>query len=341
VATPGRRAPVMHDVALLAGVSHQTVSRVLNDHPNVRAETRVRVQQAITSLGYRRNAAARTLVTRSSRTIGVVAANTTLFGPASILLAVEQAARRRGYSVNVASLADLSTTSVTGAFGYLEDLRVSGVVVIAPQRTAADAMIELPHKVPVVAVDGGLQADLPIVGVDQAEGARLMTEHLLGLGHRTVHHVAGPEDWLEAQERVVAWRATLQAHGRVVPPVLRGDWTAVTAFELGRGLADDPEVTAVFAANDQTALGVVRAMQEHGRSVPEDVSVGGFDDIPEAPFFGPALTSVRQDFGLVGETSIRILIDLFEGGLPPVGRTPERTVVPVLVPRRSTGPAPA
>ncbi|WP_336921701.1 LacI family DNA-binding transcriptional regulator [Aquipuribacter sp. SD81] len=334
------RAPVMHDVARLAGVSHQTVSRVLNDHPHVREETRRRVEEAIATLGYRPNAAARTLVTSRTRTLGVVAAGTTLFGPASTMLAIEQAARSHGYSVTVASLPDLSTEAVSEAFGYLESLRVAGVVVIAPQRTAADAMLELPADLPVVAVDGGLDADLPIVCVDQAEGARLMTEHLLALGHRTVHHVAGPADWLEAEERVVGWRQMLEAAGRPVPEVVRGDWSARSGYERGRALAADPDVTAVFTANDQVALGVLRALEEAGRRVPGDVSVGGFDDVPEAEFYGPGLTSVRQGFGDVGERSIATLLSLLEGRAVELGRVPSRTVAPRLVRRRSTAPPP-
>ena len=334
------RNPVMHDVARLAGVSHQTVSRVLNEHPHVRPETRRKVEDAIASLGYRPNAAARTLVTSRTRTVGVVAAGTTLFGPASILLAIEQAARRRGHSVNVASLADLSTESVKEAFGYLESLRVAGIVVIAPQQTATDAMLELPSDLPVVAVDGGLDADLPIVCVDQAEGARQMTEHLLALGHRTVHHVAGPSDWLEAEERIVGWEQTLLAAGREVPALLRGDWSARSGYEQGRVIARDPDVTAVFVSNDQMALGLVKALEEAGRRVPEDVSVGGFDDVPEAEFYGPGLTSVRQGFAEVGERSIDTLLRVVEGVHVPLGRVPGRTVAPQLVRRRSTAPPP-
>lgn len=335
-AEPTGRVPVMHDVARRAGVSHQTVSRVLNDHPNVRPETRRKVEEAIAELGYRPNAAARTLVTARSRTIGVVAAHTTLFGPASILLAVEQAARALGYSVNVASLADLTTESANDAFAYLEDLRVAGIVVIAPQRAAADAILRLPPSVPVVAVDGGMQAELPIVCVDQVEGARLMTEHLLALGHRTVHHLAGPEDWLEAEERIVGWGETLRAAGSEVPPVLRGDWSARSGYRQGVELARDPSVTAVFAANDHMALGLLRALEEAGRDVPGDVSVGGFDDVPEAEFYGPGLTSVRQGFSELGERSLSTLMRLLDGQTVELGRVPDRTVGPRLVRRRST-----
>lgn len=330
------RAPVMHDVARLAGVSHQTVSRVLNDRPNVREPTRRRVQAAIAELGYRPNAAARTLVTSRSRTVGVVAAGTTLFGPASILLSVEQAARARGYAVNVAPLAEMTVEELNDAFSHLADLRVAGIIVIAPQQAAADAVLRLPASVPVVTVTGGLGAQLPIVRVDQREGARLMTAHLLDLGHRTVHHLSGPAGWLEAEERVLGWRSALLQAGRRVPEVLSGDWSARSGHEHGRALAGDPTVTAVFAANDQMALGLVRALAEVGLSVPDDVSVGGFDDVPEAEFYGPGLTSVRQGFGELGELGVDTLVRLLDGEPVELGRVPGRTVAPVLVVRRST-----
>jgi DNA-binding LacI/PurR family transcriptional regulator len=330
----------MHDVARLAGVSHQTVSRVLNELPGVRETTRARVDAAIRELGYRPNVAARALVTDVSRAIGVVAADTTLFGPASMLLAIEQSARRRGRDVTVASLTDLDAASVADAFDYLERLRVGGIIVMAPQRTAADAMLALPEDTPVVAVDGGLVADLPIVCVDQGRGAGLVTAHLLDLGHRTVHHVAGPSDWLEAEERVAGWRAALRAAGREVPDLLRGGWTAERGYAAGRRLARDPEVTAVFAANDQTALGVIRALQDGGRRVPEDVSVAGFDDVPEGPYYGPALTTVRQGFPQLGDLAVATLLELVAGGNVPRGRVPGRTVAPTLVVRRSTARPP-
>jgi len=240
--------------------------------------------------------------------------------------------------VNVASLPDLDASSVADAFAYLEGLRVGGIIVVAPQRTAAGVMLSLPDDLPVVAVDGGLVADLPIVCVDQAVGASLVTQHLLDLGHPTVHHVAGPADWLEAEERVSGWRDTLRRAGCPVPEPLRGGWTAELGYEAGRQLAEDPAVTAVFAANDQTALGVVRALQDGGRHVARDVSVAGFDDVPEAPFYGPALTSVRQGFPRLGELAVTTLLDLVSGADVPAGRIPARTVAPTLVVRASTAP---
>ncbi|GAA3135477.1 LacI family DNA-binding transcriptional regulator [Planomonospora alba] len=330
------RLPVMADVARLAGVSHQTVSRVLNDHPNVRAETRTRVLEAIDRLGYRRNLVARALVTRHSRTLGVVSFDTTLYGPASTVYGIEQAARAAGYFVSIVSLTSIDRAGVRDALDYLAEQSVDGIVVVAPQRSAARALADLPSGVPVVAVEGGEAGDVSTVSVDQVAGARLATEHLLGLGHETVWHVSGPSDWLEAEGRVEGWRAALSAAGRRAPEVLPGDWSPRSGYEAGRRLAGMAGVTAVFVANDQMALGVLRAFAEEGVRVPERISVVGFDDIPESEFFSPPLTTVRQDFAAVGRRSIEMLLRRIEAG-ERWGR--EAFVVPPeFVARASTAP---
>jgi DNA-binding LacI/PurR family transcriptional regulator len=330
-----RRLPVMADVARRAGVSHQTVSRVLNDHPNVRSDTRERVLSAIEDLGYRRNFAARALVMRHTRTLGVVSFDTTLFGPASTVYGIEQAARAAGYFVSVVSLKKLTRSSVREAIGYLTDHGVDGIVVVAPQRSAARALADVPIGVPAVAVEGGRAAGGPVVSVDQADGARQAVEHLLELGHATVWHIAGPAAWLEAEARVKGWRQALTAADRMVPELLRGDWSPRSGYEAGHQLARVRGLTAVFVANDQMALGLLRAFTEVGIKVPEQVSVIGFDDIPEAEFFSPPLTTVRQDFGEVGRRCLEVLVRRIELHTDDGA---ERALVPAeLVVRASTG----
>ncbi|MFC6580605.1 LacI family DNA-binding transcriptional regulator [Planomonospora parontospora] len=331
------RLPVMADVARLAGVSHQTVSRVLNDHPNVRAETRIRVMDAIDRLGYRRNLVARALVTRHSRTLGVVSFDTTLYGPASTVYGIEQAARAAGYFVSIVSLKSIDRAGVRDALDYLAEQAVDGIVVVAPQRSAARALADLPAGIPVVAVEGGEAGDVSTVSVDQVEGARLVTEHLLGLGHGTVWHVSGPSDWLEAEGRIQGWRAALSDAGREAPEVLSGDWSPRSGYEAGRRLAGMEGVTAVFVANDQMALGVLRAFAEEGVRVPGRISVAGFDDIPESEFFSPPLTTVRQDFAAVGRRSIEVLLRRIETREQWVREA--FVVPPELVIRASTSPA--
>jgi DNA-binding LacI/PurR family transcriptional regulator len=332
-----RRTAVMADVARLAGVSHQTVSRVINDSAHVRPETRRRVLAAMRTLDYRPNPAARALVTGRSRTLGVVSFDTTLYGPASTLFAIEQAAHAAGYFITIVSLLTMDRAGVLGAVDRLRVQGVDGILVITPQEGAAQAVANLPAAVPVVAVEAGPPGSVPVVAVDQFAGAVSATQLLLDLGHRTVWHVAGPRDFLEAQQRVEGWRATLEGAGVEAPPVLIGDWSPRSGYEVGRRLAEDREVTAVFVANDQMALGVLRALHERGRSIPREISVVGFDDIPEAQYFTPPLTTVRQDFGEMGRSSLRLLLDLIHNDQPPS----RLTIAPELVVRRSTAPPPA
>jgi DNA-binding LacI/PurR family transcriptional regulator len=327
-----RRSAVMMDVAQLAGVSHQTVSRVLHDSPHVSGDTRERVLAAIRQLDYRPNTMARALVTGRSKTLGVVTFDTTLYGPASTLLGIEQAAHDAGYAVTISSLRSLNRGTVLDAIRKLRDQGVDGVAVIAPLRAGADALRHVPSDFAVVAVKAGPSASIPIATVDHVAGAAAATRHLLSLGHRTVWHLAGPSEWKEAEQRVEGWRSALEEVGATIPKLLRGDWTPRSGYELGQELLRIPALSAVFVANDQMALGLLRRLREAGREVPRDLSVVGFDDIPEAAYFTPPLTTVRQDFAELGRRCLRILLGRIEG--EPV---PTRVVVaPELVVREST-----
>jgi DNA-binding LacI/PurR family transcriptional regulator len=330
----------MSDVAELAGVSHQTVSRVLHDSPRVRPETRQRVLDAMKQLDYRPNSAARALVTGRTRTLGVISFDTTLFGPASTVLGIERAAHDAGYFIIIVSLPALTRESVLEALGRLRDRGVDGIIVIAPQETAADALRDLPLDPPVVAAEAGSGDAVSVAAVDQPAGARLATKHLLDLGHATVHHLAGPSDFLEARERVEGWRAQLREAGVDAPAPLVGDWSAQSGYELGHRLLEEPGVTAVFVANDPMALGLLRALHERGREVPGDVSVVGFDDVPESAYFSPPLTTIRQDFDEIGRRSLQLLLERVEAASDGDGdgHRPQRVIVaPELIVRASTG----
>jgi DNA-binding LacI/PurR family transcriptional regulator len=325
----------MADVARVAGVSHQTVSRVINDADHVRPETRERVLRAMVELDYRPNPVARALVTGRSRTLGVVSFDTTLYGPASTLFGIERAAHTEGYFVSIVSVTSLDRASVLGAVERLRAQGVDGILIITPQELAAEAVLHVPPELAVVAVEAGPEEQVPVVAVDQFAGAVAATEHLLALGHRTVWHVAGPSDWLEARQRIDGWAAALEAAGADPPPLLTGDWSARSGYELGRRLATVRDVTAIFAANDQMALGILRAVHEAGREVPRDLSIVGFDDIPEAQFFTPPLTTVRQDFNEMGRQSLMLLL----GEIVAPQRSSSRVVVdPELRIRDSTAP---
>jgi len=327
------RPPVMADVARLAGVSHQTVSRVLNDHPNVRPLTREKVLAAIRELAYRPNAAARTLVTRRTHTLGVISFDTMLYGPAAMLYGFESAAHD-AYFVSIVSLPALDRGSMLDAVERFLGQGIEGIIVIATLDTAVAALAHVPPEVPLVAVGCGTRAAVTSVAIDNEAGAGAATEYLLSLGHRTVYHVAGPSSNLDAVERVDGWRKALREAGAPEPPVLAGDWSSASGYALGRQLATAPDLTAIFCGNDPMALGVMRALTERGFGVPGDVSVVGFDDVPEAGFYLPPLTTVRQDFGEVGRQALSALVDRMSGAIPP---GPRIRVAPELIVRASAG----
>jgi DNA-binding LacI/PurR family transcriptional regulator len=332
---PAERPPAMTDVAKAAAVSHQTVSRVLNGRPNVRPATRDRVLAAIEQLGYRPNLAARALAGGRSTQLGVITLNTMLLGPVATLYAVERAARSSGYSVSVTSVGSLDRQSLSESISRLVQQSVAGVIIIAPVDSRDSALTVLPPELPAVSVDADPRSAVPGVTVDQELGGYMATRHLLDLGHRTIVHICGPTDLIQAGQRVVGWRRALTEAGAPVPEVIVGDWSAQSGYDAGRLLASAPDVTAVFAANDNMALGLLRAFSEQGRSVPHDVSIVGFDDVAEAGFFTPPLTSIRQDFAEMGRRSVELLLRQIGSGVRSVEHI---TLAPELVLRESTAP---
>jgi len=328
----------MEDVAVVAGVSHQTVSRVLNDFPKIRPATRARVLAAIEELGYRRNTAARTLVTRRSGSIGVITAEMNHFGPASTMLGLESACRAAGYSVSLEGLPEISAAALRHAVDRVLDQGVEAVVMIVAHQEALALAQSLAIGVPLVMVEGDLSAAPLTAGVDQVAGARLATDHLLDLGHRSVLHLPGPADWLDAGARRQGWAMALQDRGAPVPELMvGGDWTSRSGYQATRAmLAGSPTATAVFAANDQMALGVLRALHEGGLRVPQDVSVVGFDDVPESGYFSPPLTTVRQDFPELGKKIMALVLRVLAGEAD----TSEPLVEPLLIIRSSTAAPP-
>jgi DNA-binding LacI/PurR family transcriptional regulator len=329
----GRSGPSIADVAQLAGVSSQTVSRVSTGADNVRPETRERVLAAMDELGYSPNHAARALRYGSFGTIGLIAHRLARTGESRTVEAVVEAARAEGYTVSLVDVQSPSSDDVTEAAARLSHQSIDGLVIIRAE-TATPASLALPPRMPVVVSDSRFVGHHPAVAADQVTGTHLAVQHLLDLGHRTVHHLAGPVDSAPAEIRVDTWREHLVGSGRAVPPVLRGDWSARSGYEQGRALAQDPDVTAVFCANDEMAAGLVRALYEHGRRVPEDISVVGFDDIPLTEFLWPPLTTVQQDFHLIGHQLVDLLLRQIRGRET---LTDTRIVVPTrLVVRGST-----
>lgn len=330
------RAPNIRDVARLAGVSYQTVSRVLNEHPSIRETTKQRVLDVISEIGYRPNQAARALVTSRSRTIGVLTAQNAHYGPSTSVTAIEHAARDAGYRITVTSLASNEAPSIRTALDQLQMQAVEALVVIAPQVRVLEAIRELDITVPYVTLQNADPRSEHGMSIDQVAGARLATQHLIDLGHTEIMHISGPQDWIEAEARMQGYFSAINERDlRTRAPIL-GDWTAHFGYYAGLELLRFRDFTALFAGNDQMALGFIHACWDSGLSVPGDISVVGFDDIPEAAHFYPPLTTVRQNFAEIGRRAVALLLTELQGG--PTEHAP---ITPELVVRRSSAPPPA
>ncbi len=328
----------IRDVAKLANVSHQTVSRVLNGHPSVRPATRQRVLDAVAELSFRPNRAARMLATNRSYTVGVLmTASHAYYGPSSVLRAVEDAARDSGYSILLASPRDTDVSEFSAAVDHLIHEGVEGIIVVAPQVRAAEAMTKLREPVPVVMVQC---ADVdPALSVNNEVGGELAAQHLWDLGHRRVALVAGPSDWAESGARTRGFARFLSSVGAVPVAVADGDWSSASGYEAFQQIAD-AGFTGAFCANDQMALGFIHAAHDHGVNVPNGLSVVGFDDIPEAEHYLPPLTTVHQDFDVVGRRAVDGLLSAMQDHAisPADALDPLR---PELIVRKSTSsPAP-
>jgi len=329
-------APGLRQVAALAGVSHQTVSRVINGHEGVRPATRERVLRAIEELNYRPNSAARALATKRSSRIGVVVDSAIKFGPNATLRAVEESAREVGYAVSSVTVAEDRTLSARSAVDHLLSQGIDALCIIAPRASSVDLLETHAGRLPTLAVTSARDLGMLTASVDQRRGAELAVEHLVAVGHSAVLHLAGPLDWLDARGRERGWRAALEAADIDARPPGLGDWTADSGFAYARDQFDPSDGTAIFCANDQMALGVLHGLSVRGIRVPDDVSIVGFDDLPEARHFRPALTTVRQDFETLGLRAVETLIAAVEGGSPA-----QRTVIePELIVRESTSEPP-
>lgn len=258
-------------------------------------------------LGYLPNGAARALKYGSYGTIGLIAHRLASTGESRTFEAVVEAARLQGYTVSLVEVRTPSSADVTEAAARLSNQAIDGLIIIRAEIETTGALA-LPQRLPVVVSDSRLHVHLPSVGADQVTGTRLAVEHLLALGHTTVHHMSGPADSSPGQLRASEWRAALRAAGRTTPAPYVGDWSASSGYQLGVHIAADRTITAVFCANDEMAAGLIRAAHERGRDVPRDLSVVGFDDIPLASFLWPPLTTVAQDFTAIGESLVDLLM---------------------------------
>lgn len=333
-----KSGPSIADVARLAGLSAQTVSRVSTGADNVRPETRDRVVTAMNQLGYSPNHAARALRNGVFKTIGLMAHRFERTGVANITEAVIDASERLGYAVTIVSVHSPGPGGWGKAATRLSHQAIDGLVIIRAEQDNFERLT-LPRGLPVAVYDSRLAGYYPAVGVDQVQGSTLATQHLLDLGHSTVHHLAGPVDSDAANARLAAWQRILENAGVRPPQAWRGDWTAGSGYEIGQRLAADPNVTAVYCANDEMAAGVMRAMHENGRRIPQDISIVGFDGIALGNYLWPPLTTVKQDFHAIGQELVRLVVDEISGT---IRSTPERVLVhTTLIVRGTTSEPPS
>jgi DNA-binding LacI/PurR family transcriptional regulator len=304
------RAANIFDVARLAGVSHQTVSRVINGLPNVRPATKERVEKAIAQLRYSPSPAARALVTRRTRTLGLIAPAVASHGPTSIGMHFTIAARAARYSVDTISTAPDDPAAVRAAVETLLRQRVDAIVVVVADSSVLEVVRGLDLGVPLVAAASTPRRSPHLVSIDQYRGARSAVRHLVELGHQHILHIAGPRSAPDAAERLRGWRDELAEHRLAAVDPMHGDWSAASGYRIGMDL-DLAVDSAIFVGNDQMAIGVLSALRERGLGVPEAVSIVAFDDLPEAGYLFPPLTTVRQDFEALGKMIMqKVLVSL-------------------------------
>lgn len=327
-----KQAANIYDVAKLAGVSHQTVSRVLNEHPSIRPATKAKVEAAAKQLNYRPSMAARALVTKKNSMLGIIVGDTGLYGPAGMLNAMERQARDAGYySLTVAIKQDSPEVWADG-IEHLRRIGVEGLVCIAIKKELLELVVRTNAGVPIVTIDTDEVSGVTSVGLDNVQGAQTATNHLIGQGHKNILHISGPAGSIEARARIEGYKRAMKKAG-LKPIVVAGDWSAPTGFRLGLELnLQQNKISGVVLANDHLAVGFMHAMRMRGISIPKDLSIVGFDSIPESPYLDPPLTTVEQDFDRLGKTAMEQLFFKLAG----VQATKNVPLVPTLVIREST-----
>lgn len=321
------RRPSLRDVADRAGASVQTVSRVANGEPNVTEALRSRVLTAMNELGYRPNAAARAIRRGAFHTVGVVYHDLVSVGVHRSVEAISKCAAEQDYATTLMPIAVTSSQAADGAFMRLGEMAVDAIIVVLPDHFDAVESLHIPPGVPIVVIGPPVLAGAAALDFDQRLGARMAVEHLLSLGHDTVHHIGGPPGSYAAESRLSEWQVILRERGRPVPEAPRGDWTPASGYRAMQVLLERERPSAVFVANDQMALGGYRAIQEAGLRVPADISVVGFDDVAEAAMYAPPLTTIAEDWTQLGREAVRAALGFRPGADAPAVTLPTRLVV--------------
>ena len=338
------RQVTISQVAKEAGVSSQTVSRVINNRQEITPETRHHVQEVIKRMGYQPNAIARSLIQRRSHTLGVVTSGLEYFGPSHILIGLEQGANQAGLSILLNLIHQPETSDIGSIVNGLISRQVEGIIWAVPEIDANRSWFrENLHQlvIPVVFLSTQPRENLNVVEIDNWNGAYIATQHLLERGYQKIGHIAGPLTWWAARERRRGWQDSLTAAGISFSEdwLVEGNWSAESGERgLQDLLAKFPDVQAVFACNDQMALGSMRAARRLGKRIPQDLAVVGFDDIPDSAFYYPPLTTVRQGLYELGHVAVQTFMKLRHAEHTEEANMAAQTVLlqPQLVIREST-----
>ena len=337
---PSRRGhyhnATLDDVAARCDVSYQTVSRVVNGSPLVAEKTRARVLKAIAELNYRPNLAARHLATQRSSLIGMIASHMTYYGPAQVMVSVEETAKRQDYNLIFAGVENSRESELLAAIDDLCEHQVDGLVIGVRFERWVATVREHCRDVPFVAVGNRLPRKIPAVVVDQSYGIQLVTQHLLQLGHQRIACITGPLEWPAAKERYRAWVKTIEKTGLKAGPYVEGDWSTESGYRAAEELISSGSggFTAIVACNDHMALGALRALHASKIRIPDQISIAGYDDLPESRFFEPPLTTVHHDFVAEGAACVNMLLQLIKRETTD---TTLKVLRPELVVRESTG----
>lgn len=333
-----KQPATLDDVAARCDVSYQTVSRVVNGSPLVAEKTRARVLKAIAELNYRPNLAARRLATRRSSLIGMIGSHMTYYGPAQVMVSIEETAKRQGYNLIFAGVENSRESELLAAIDDLCEHQVDGLVIGVRFERWVSAVREHCRDVPFVSVGNRILREIPAVVIDQSYGIQLATRHLLELGHELIACITGPPDWPAAKERYRAWVKTIQNAGLKPGPQVQGDWSTESGYQAAKQLvrSHSGAFTAIVACNDHMALGALRALHAGKIRVPDEISIAGYDDLPESRFFEPPLTTVHHDFVAEGASCVSLLLQMINR--ESVDSTLQ-VLRPELIVRESTGKA--
>lgn len=332
------------EVASVAGVSTQTVSRVINERPDVSPETRKRVQDVIKDLSYQPSALARSLISQRSHTLGVVTAGLRYIGPSRTLSGITSAAEEAGYSLLLKELPSFDTQDVAPIFQAFLSHHVDGIIWAVPEVGENRKWVNNPPsdvEVPLVYLTMEPRGNISVVSIDNYLGGRMAVSHLLEQGCREIGHISGPLDWWESRQRMAAWADALKEAGLEVKDshVVEGNWSSASGALAVEKLFDQyPELDSIFVANDQMALGVIQFFWEKGLHIPEDVGIVGFDNMAESAFFYPALTTIQQDQYKVAKLAVAEIINIIESGWQGQGPIDSKSIIlpPTLVVRQSS-----